>query len=234
MKPRIGIFCPERTDRGVRYAALREEYVHALLSAGTQPILLPLHESSIDVLSEMDGWLIPGGADPSGAHFGEPDHPQARVEEPTRFPLERKALERMSPLFPILGICYGCQCLNIAAGGTLIQHLPDVVGHDRDASGDVQVYRLAPGSRLAGALLAEAVEGPSFHHQAVGRLGEGYQAVAWNEDGQIEAIEAASSPWRVGVQWHPERLLENPASQRLFGAFAEAARDYAISARRAS
>jgi putative glutamine amidotransferase len=126
---------------------------------------------------------------------------------------------------PTLAICRGAQVLNVLRGGDLIPHLPDHVGEDvahrvsREAHARHPV-RLLPGSRLAALYGRESLEVASWHHQAVGRLGAGLEAVAFAEDGVIEAVELEGAPWLVAVQWHPE-LEAEPGSggRRLFDHF---------------
>ena len=124
---------------------------------------------------------------------------------------------------PVLGICRGMQLMNVALGGTLIQHLPDVVGHEEHcpvpgAMGSHEVT-VGPGSRLAGKLGEGAHVVPTHHHQGLGRLGAGLVATAWAADGTVEAVEL-DALFAVGVQWHPE-AGDDPA---LFLALIEAAR----------
>jgi putative glutamine amidotransferase len=109
---------------------------------------------------------------------------------------------------PVLGICRGVQLMNVALGGTLIQHLPDEVGHDGHSPtpGTMAEHKVtvgAPGSRLAGILGDGAHVVPTHHHQGIGRLGSGLVATAWAEDGTVEALELEGQ-FAVGVQWHPE------------------------------
>jgi gamma-glutamyl-gamma-aminobutyrate hydrolase PuuD len=132
---------------------------------------------------------------------------------------------------PTLAICRGAQVLNVLRGGDLLEHLPDHVGDEvthrvsREHHARHEV-RLAPGSALAAIYAAERLEVASWHHQAVGRVGRGLRAVAWAEDGVVEAIELEGAPWLFAVQWHPELEIEDGSPQRrLFEAFvAEAAR----------
>jgi gamma-glutamyl-gamma-aminobutyrate hydrolase PuuD len=106
-----------------------------------------------------------------------------------------------------LGVCRGAQVLNVAVGGTLHQHLPDVVGNDRHRPapalhGRVHVA-VAPGSALAG-VLGTDVDVPCYHHQSIDRLGDGLRATAWADDGTVEAVEMEGHDYALGVQWHPE------------------------------
>ena len=108
---------------------------------------------------------------------------------------------------PVLGICRGMHILNVARGGTLIQHLPDAVGHSGHAPDPV---RMSPhevhlnASSTVGTLLGSRNRVPALHHQAVQQTGEGLVTVAWADDQVIEAIELPGHPFAVGVQWHPE------------------------------
>ena len=121
---------------------------------------------------------------------------------------------------PVLGVCRGMQLLNVAHGGTLVQHLPDTVGHDghrtRPGHFDLHAVRLAPASRIA-AILGTAAEVSSGHHQGLATVGDGLDAVAWAQDGSVEAVEDPSRRFLIGVLWHPEEGQD----QRLFGALVE-------------
>jgi len=174
-----------------------------------------------------------------GAQSGERAHGRVLRDE-WEIALTRAALHRDLPL---LAICRGLQVLNVALGGTLHQHLPDVVGHGRhdgppNGFGLHQV-RISPDSTLAGILPQEPEDGfldvPTHHHQAVDLLGDGLKAVAWEEDGTIEAVEAGPSEldglsgFVLGVQWHPEQ----GSDPRLFTALVRAAMDRASAGRAA-
>ena len=160
----------------------------------------------------LDALVLAGGADVDPASYGAEPHRCTTGTRPERdaaeIPLARRALERDLPL---LGICRGMQLMNVALGGTLIQHLPDDVGHGDhrrhlgsfdDADHDV---RLAPGSLAARACGELTHATKSHHHQAVDRLGEGLVASGWSVlDDLVEAIEVPGARWALGVQWHPE------------------------------
>ena len=125
---------------------------------------------------------------------------------------------------PTLGICRGQQLLNVALGGSLIQHLDD---HRQpgDRTALTQPLTVAPGSRLAEIFGSTRIEVNTMHHQAVDQLGRGLSAVAWAEDGTIEGLESTQHPWLLMVQFHPEELVDfHEPSQRLFAAFVEACR----------
>ena len=128
---------------------------------------------------------------------------------------------------PVLGICRGAQVLNVALGGTLHQHLPDVVGHTRHQQGNAvfstSEVRTVPGTRLA-ALIGESSDAQCYHHQAIDRLGAGLIVSARDSDGVIEAVEVPGDNFVLAVQWHPEERLDD---LRLFAAVVEAAAAYA-------
>jgi putative glutamine amidotransferase len=209
---------------------LSRAYVDAVQKAGGLAFMVPPDaETAAEpdaVLDVLDGLILAGGADVDPGSYGAERHRCTTNTRPERdaaeIPLARRAVERDLPL---LGICRGMQLLNVALGGTLIQHLPDDLGHGDhrrhlgsfdDADHDV---RLAPGS-LAARACGETVHATkSHHHQGVDRLGEGLVASGWSElDDLVEAVEAPDSYWVLGVQWHPE---VDPASP-VVGALVEA------------
>ena len=185
------------------------------------------------VLDGIDGLIITGGKDVDPAAYGHQPHPA--TEEPARdrdaweFALLDAALHRG---MPVLGICRGAQVLNVALGGTLHQHLPDVIGHSGHRQGDAvfaeSAVRTVAGSRV-GRLLGPHVQARCYHHQAIDRVGRGLVVSAVDGDGVIEAVEMGGRDFVVAVQWHPEETLED---LRLFGGLVEAAR--ASAARRLS
>jgi len=185
------------------------------------------------VLDGVDGLIITGGKDVDPAAYGHQPHPA--TEEPARdrdaweFALLEAALHRG---MPVLGICRGAQVLNVALGGTLHQHLPDVIGHSGHRQGDAVFAELTvhtvDGSRTR-RLLGPSVRARCYHHQAIDRVGRGLVVGAIDGDGVIEAVEMPGSDFVVAVQWHPEETLED---LRLFSGLVDAARAY--SARRVS
>jgi putative glutamine amidotransferase len=171
-------------------------YVDAVQRAGGLAILLPPDEHPEEVLELLDGVILAGGAD-----YGErPDRDAFEIA------LGLAAMERDVPL---LGVCRGMQLMNLARGGTLIEHLPDVLGHEDHravpgAFGDHDV-RLAPGSLAARAAGATSHPTKSHHHQGVDQIGEGFDVTGWaTVDDLVEAIEDPTRRFALGVQWHPE------------------------------
>jgi len=127
----------------------------------------------------------------------------------------------------VLGICRGAQVLNVAFGGTLHQHLPEVVGNEGHRAGNAVFsslsVRTVPGTRLA-ALLGEFAEASCYHHQAIDKVGAGLVVSAWDADGVVEAVELPGEGFVLAVQWHPEQTL---GDLRLFEAVVDAARSHA-------
>ena len=230
-RPRIGVTTYHRDNPERPRFYLPAAYVDAVRGAGGLPLLLPPgDEAAEDILAHLDGVVFTGGGDIHPRRFGGADHPHhySVCDERDEFEL-RLIRAALAARLPTLAICRGSQVLNVALGGDLHGHLPDVVGEDvrhresqdRHTRHSVNV---APGSRLAGVLGQEQLEVASWHHQAVNRLGEGLRAVAWAEDATVEALELEGAPWLLAVQWHPELQLEEPAQRRLFAALLERAR----------
>jgi len=177
-------------------------------------------------LAVLDGVVIAGGGDIDPAIYGAARHPETNVNAPDRDAWELAVADAAIRMgMPLLGICRGMQVLNVACGGTLHQHVPDLVGHEAH-SGLPHGYgahkvRVTSGTTVQSILPGgEYFEVPTHHHQAVNQLGEGLTAVAWADDGIIEAVESASpGEFIVGVQWHPEQG-DDP---RLFSALVAAA-----------
>jgi putative glutamine amidotransferase len=222
-------------------ALLPVSYPEQVTAAGGIPVLLPPLPGVARAAARLDAVVLSGGGDLDPAGYGADPHPLTTRVYPERDRAERALLAAaLAEGVPILAICRGMQILNATRGGTLHQHLPDVVGHDGHGAapgtfGQHEV-RVNPASRL-GAILGPPGPGgelrltvPTQHHQAIGQLGSGLIATAWADDGTIEAVEPGpAQPGRdggqflIGVQWHPEA---GPDS-RLFQALIAAARSRA-------
>jgi putative glutamine amidotransferase len=201
-------------------------YADCVLAAGGAPILLTKQTPVEVVLELVDGLLIPGGDDIDARFFGQENHSAVILEDPERFQFEQRLLEKWPAAAPVLGICYGCQAMNVYRGGDMVQHIPDVVQDSKHTGGTVQTYAVEASSGLARIIGTTQPSGKSFHHQANGKVGKGLKVVALADDGVVEAIEDESLPWFIGVQWHPERTPDDPATVRLFRSLVEAAAEY--------
>jgi putative glutamine amidotransferase len=218
---------PERPEM-----ALGMTYMRAVERSGAIPMVIPPLdvEATESVLELIDGVLLSGGPDIAPSHYREQAHPALGPtwEELDRVELElaRRALDRGVPVF---GICRGAQTMNVAAGGDLHQHLPDVdavgTNHRSEHPGENLCHEIEvePESRLAEIAGETRFEVNSFHHQAVHHLGEGMRVSAHADDGVVEAIENPDLPFAIGVQWHAEFLVDRGPERALFRTFAEAA-----------
>jgi putative glutamine amidotransferase len=233
VKPLIGITVDcefdATNDRSNGKVTLNWNYPARVAEAGGNPILITPLTDITEIVPILDGWLIPGGADMDPRHFGEANHPETVPMSPLRWEMEDELYDLINPTMPILGICYGCQFLNVKRGGSLIQHLPDVVDHEQHTGGTLERIELSNDSRLAVLTKGDVIDGKSYHHQAVNRLGDGLQVVGKHSDGTIEAIEDPTKPFFIGVQWHPERLPDDESNTNLFSAFVKAAMAYSES-----
>ena len=214
-----------------RAALLPAEYVSMVVSAGATPVLLPPHGTDTQVLDLLDGLILTGGADVGPERYGAEPHVRTQ-SQPWRDEHEFTLLAAARDLgLPVLGICRGLQVINAAAGGTLHQHVPEVVGTDayQPAPGEYGevVARTVPGTRIA-AIVGEDVTAPCYHHQSVDRVGDGLTVTAQADDGTIEVLEGAEQdPWLLAVQWHPEH---NPVDIRVLQAFVTQAQAHAEAA----
>jgi putative glutamine amidotransferase len=202
-------------------------YVRAIERAGGRPLVVPPSEDSIeDTLTVLDGIVFSGGSDLDPELYEAERHPETdearQVRDRAEMALLSAALKRD---MPVLAVCRGSQVLNVARGGNLVQHLPEVRGHERHrhTPGEWSDHdvKLEPESRV-GRLLGNRAPVKSHHHQGYGRIGEGLRETGWAEDGTVEALEDPSKRFAVGVLWHPEEGED----MSLFKALVEEAAQY--------
>jgi gamma-glutamyl-gamma-aminobutyrate hydrolase PuuD len=190
-------------------ALVPADYVYAVERAGGRALLVPPSDDGVEeTLDAVDGLIFSGGSDLDPEFYGQEAHAETfgvvRNRDTAELVLLEGALERD---LPVLAICRGSQVLNVARGGDLVQHLPDVTGDEKhkETPGTFADHDVAldEGTRL-GALLGERAAVKSHHHQGFGRVGEGLRVVAHAEDGTVEAVEDPNRRFAVGVLWHPE------------------------------
>jgi putative glutamine amidotransferase len=240
-RPVVGIPTPVELARWSRVweadcAIVAMSYIGAVQRAGGMALLLPpdAHAATDpgEFLDHLDALLLAGGADLDPASYGAEPHPETAGQRPDRdafeIALTRGAITRD---LPVLGVCRGMQILNVARGGTLHQHVPDLVGHEDHrrvpgAFGDHDV-RLQDGSLAARAAGTLRVPTKSHHHQAIDAVGNGLRVTGWSElDDLPEAIELPGVRFALGVQWHPEADEES----ELIAALVAEARERALAA----
>ena len=195
----------------VRADVLHAQYADAVLTAGGVPVLLPPASTSDEVaavvVSRLDALVVSGGADVDPARYGEDPHPSTAAWREDRDAWETALVHAADAAgLPTLGVCRGMQLMAVAAGGSLLQHTPDLVGHEghspgADAFGTTEVTT-AEESRLRD-LLGAQVEVGCHHHQTVATH-PGFDAAAWAADGSLEAMERPGARFCLAVQWHPE------------------------------
>ena len=240
-KPRVGI--PWRTTEEER-AQLREKldyYFAAIRKAGAEPREIRLEqprEALEQQLNGLDAFVLPGSpADVDPSRYGADRHLKTRNLDANRDSTDETILAHaLQAHKPVLAICYGCQILNVHLKGTLVQDIPgENPGALRHGNTDLpagvprgdamHAANFAPNSRLAGLNQGTEAQINSSHHQAIARPGEKLRVTAKAPDGTIEGVEwIGDSNWVVGVQWHPERMPDDPLAERLFADFVAAAR----------
>lgn len=186
---------------------MKSKYIFSLHRAGAKIRWIKMDDPYIaEKTRSCDGLLLPGGDDIDPSRYGAVRHEKCGVSSALRDEAEWKMLESFLPTGkPILGICRGCQFLNVYLGGTLHQHIEGHSDFKSRAKG-CHTARILPDNRLSDLLPSSEVWVNSLHHQAVDVLGEGLSVCAQAEDGTVEAIELNSHPFCVAVQWHPEHL----------------------------
>jgi putative glutamine amidotransferase len=184
-------------------------YVQAIERAGARPLLVPPSDDAVEeTLDSLDGLLLSGGSDLDPETYGAEAHPATNGLRPERDRAELALLEgALARDMPVLAVCRGFQVLNVARGGDLVQHLPEVVGDEkhREVPGAFSDHsvRIEDGSKL-GAVLGDHAPVKSSHHQGVGTVGRDLREVAWADDGTVEGLEDPERRFAVGVLWHPE------------------------------
>ncbi len=241
MKPIIGISASAVRSEGDVYSRLNENYTRSVRAAGGLPLILPFDLTQADAeaaVAVIDGLLFSGGGDVDPRYFGEDPHPALRRVSAAYDASELalfKAAEKAR--LPVLGICRGCQLINVAMGGSLYQdipaQLPAAIAHyPAGAPMDESFHRVDivdSGSIMARCVGLEELYTNSFHHQAVRKLATGLRVTAKTSDGVIEAFEGSDGAWFLhALQFHPEALTKPGAPRgadflKLFGSFVDAA-----------
>ena len=217
----------------VRASFLPQVYLNGVTDAGGIAVVLPPQpvtpEIAAGIVASLDGIILSGGADVDPARYGQEPHERTAPPRTDRDAFESELLQAaITAELPFLGICRGAQVLNVELGGTLTQHLPDIVGDNRYQLGDGKFNRIEvdvdPESRIGAVLGDDPRAGAHlYHHQAIDEVGAGLTVTSRTEDGIIESLELDSVPFGIAVQWHPE---ENPEDRRLFAGLVRAATEY--------
>lgn len=233
MQPLIGLTTYGRNDfdEDTPRFCTPAAYCDAVARAGGVPVLIPPCGPNFDTLAaRFDGFVLIGGGDVDPSHYGGKSHETIYMTDAERDGWELDFARRLAQSdLPALCICRGCQVLNVALGGTLIEHLPDEVGdalaHRAPPRKPTEhVVTIEPDSKLAGLIGGTVCNTVSWHHQAVRDAGSQLKVVARAADGTIEAVELPNHPFMVAVQWHPELSADrDPVQQGLFDRLIEAA-----------
>ncbi len=238
LAPLIGVTSAQRIELPqVKHITLPKAYTDALSQAGASPILIPAGLSTRqlqDLVSRLDGLLLPGGGDIDPLAYGSTSHPKVASVDLDRDILEIQAFHQARALgLPILGICRGMQLINVAMGGTLYEDLldqrPDTDNHDFHPGHprDYLAHRvkIEAGSYISKIFSRSDIQVNSLHHQGIRDLANGLAITARAGDGLIEAVEIESYPFGIAVQWHPECLQAHDSMRNLFSAFVKATKD---------
>jgi gamma-glutamyl-gamma-aminobutyrate hydrolase PuuD len=221
-KPLIGINGKLVREDGDTYYKLDRNYVNAVLGAGGTPVLMPCFRGAAEAgsyLERLDGVVFTGGPDINPSRWGQKRHPRTKLLHPAREASDFMAiLEALRRDKPVLAICCGCQELNVALGGSLHQHLPDLAGARKHTGGTRHAVGMLGTSKTRDLVGAPRATVNSWHHQACDRLGEGLLRTAESPDGVCEGIESARHRFAIGVQWHPERMQADDRQRALFRA----------------
>ena len=235
MPPIIGITTNHaRNEHGQTTVLLNQAYVRALVQAGAVPVLIA---SSIardgwqSLYARLDGILFSGGGDIALDRFQGEAHPRIDDVDPERDAVELDLLRAaVADGKPFLGICRGCQLLNVGMGGSLYTHLPDQYPHvlDHAYPGNMRTVlvhevKIEEGTRLAEVLGQPLVRVNSHHHQGLKDVPPSLRVAGHSPDGLVEAVELPEHPFGLAVQWHPEWLTDQQPTRNLFGKFAAAA-----------
>lgn len=211
--------------------ALPVDYIHAVRRAGGIPLLIPPgDEQWQDILSVVDAVIVTGGTDVNPTQYnGDVKNPKVLPSDNARDQSEINLVHHLaeSKDKPVLCICRGMQVLNVALGGTMHAHIPEIREHDMHRSTDgfwaMHDCKVEPESQLARIMQADVVNTFSGHHQAVDKIADSLQVIATAADGIIEALTLPDHPFMLGVQWHPEKSAHDDVTQqRLFNAVVQA------------
>jgi len=235
MKPLIGITTNLSTNSyGQPIVLLQQSYIRAVLQAGGVPVLIPsaIAEDGWDALYErLDGVLLSGGGDIALDHFAGDPHPRIDDVDPARDSVELKLVRTAAEDGkPFLGICRGCQVMNVAFGGTLYTHIPDQLPNALDHSypGNLRTVlvhqvKIEEGTQIAEIFGDPIIKVNSLHHQGLKDIAPSLRVAGFAPDGLVEAIELPDHPFGVAVQWHPEWLTDQEGTRNLFKKFVDAA-----------
>jgi len=236
MKPLIGITTNQSQNAyGQPTIMLMQSYVNAVIQAGGVPVLIPsliAEDGSDAVYSRLDGILFSGGGDISLEHFSGEPHPRIDDVDLARDSIELKFVNAAATDGkPFLGICRGCQAVNVALGGTLYTHIPDQLPNalDHDYPGNkrtvlVHEVKIEEGTRIAEIYGEPIIKVNSLHHQGLKDIAPSLRVAGHSPDGLVEAIELPDHSFGLAVQWHPEWLTDQESTRSLFRKFVDAAR----------
>jgi len=231
-RPLIGLDC--RYESNEEYPVLdrlwmHPPYYHALIAAGALPLIIPIVDDRAllsQYLDALDGFLFTGGLDVPTHAYGQPKHSETKECDPKRYACDKLLAELLLQRdMPVLAICMGQQLINVAYGGTLIQHIETDIQHTQVKPGQDSFHPITieEDSLLHEILGTTELEVNSGHHQAVDRPAPGLRVLARAPDGVVEAVQMTDRSFFLGVQWHPERIANRPEQRQLFTAFVAAA-----------